>query len=108
MNLDAVTAEILLMKCQGDTIWSEKTCRAEGIPEPWIEELVENYESGFDHDFNTIYEHGRLTNQYRGVADLKLAFKLAEFLGIDWQQATRYAVERRSQVAAIQAELDEI
>lgn len=108
MQLTPVLAQSLLLQCSGDEIWSEETCRSSGIPESWIEELVDNYESGFDSDRNTIYEGQRIVNQYRGVLDLHLAYKLAEFLGIDWQRVTAGALNRRSEVAALQAELDEL
>ena len=83
-------------------------CRESGVPDEWVEELVENFESGFNTDRNTIYVGDRLVNQYRGVLDLHLAYKLAEFLGIDWQRATAFALGRRAEVAAIKAELDEL
>ncbi|QEG21703.1 hypothetical protein [Mariniblastus fucicola] len=105
---DSVTAQMLLLKCQGDEIWSEATCRASGVPDAWIEELCENYESGFDSDANTIYgEDGKLTNQYRGVSDLVLARKLAEFIGLDWKSAVAFTFDRRSEVNAIKELLDE-
>ena len=108
MNLNATTAQFLLLKCSGDEIWDEEKCRLEGVPESWIEELAENFESGFNTDRNTIYVHGKIVNQYRGVLDLHLAYKLAEFLGIDWQRATANALGRSAEVAAIKLELDEL
>lgn len=105
---DSVAAQMLLLKCIGDEIWSEATCRAAGIPEPWIDELCENYESGFDSDSNTIYgEDGKLTNQYRGVSDLALARKLADFIGLDWKHGAATAFDRRAEVDAIKESLDE-
>ena len=92
---DSIAAQMLLLKCSGDEIWSEATCRDAGVPEAWIEELAENYESGFDSDTNTIYgEDGKLTNQYRGVSDLALAHKLADFIGLDWKNAVALAFDR--------------
>ncbi len=108
MRLDPTTAQLLLLKCTGDEIWDENRCRQEGIPEIWIEELATNFESGFDTDRNTIYVEEKLVNQYRGILDLHLAYKLAEFLGIDWKRATFSSISRRGEVLAIQAELDEI
>jgi len=108
MLLTSATAQHLLLKCTGDEIWSEETCRREGVPAIWIEELIDNYESGFDSNRNTIYEQNQLVNQYRGVLDLHLAYKLAEFLGIDWQRVTATALGRRAEVMALQAELDEL
>ncbi len=108
MSLDPVTAQFLLLKCTGDEIWNEETCRKERVPESWIAELADNYESGFDTDRNTIYENGKAVNQYRGVLALHLAYKLAEYLGIDWRRATAFAEGRQAEVRAIIAELDEI
>ena len=99
---------MLLLKCSGDEIWDEETCRREGIPESWIQELRDCFESGFDSDRNSIYVDERLVNQYNGVHDLQLACKLAEYLGMDWQRATSHAVGRRAKVAALIAELDEL
>ena len=105
---DSVAAQMLLLKCVGDEIWSEATCREAGIPESWIAELCENYESGFDSDTNTIYgEDGKLTNQYRGVSDLILARKLADYIGLDWKSAAAMAFDRRAEVSAIKDSLDE-
>ena len=105
---DLVAAQMLLLKCVGDEVWSEPTCRAAGVPEAWIEELCDNHESGFDSDTNTIYgEDGQVTNQYRGVSDLLLARKLAAFIGLDWESASALAFDRRSEVNAIQDLLDE-
>ena len=108
MMLDPITAQMLLLKCTGDEIWTEQTCREAGIPDLWIEELVDNFESGFDSDRNSIYVEDQIVNQYRGILDLHLAYRLAEFLGIDWQRVTAGALTRRSEVAALQAELDEL
>lgn len=108
MRLDPVTAQMILLKCTGDEIWDEATCQSEGVPEGWIAELKERFESGYDTDRNTIYVDGQMVNQYEGVLDLHLAYKLAEYLGIDWKMATVGAMGRRAEVRAIQAELDEI
>lgn len=105
---DSIAAQMLLLKCTGDEIWSIATCRQEGVPESWIESLCENFESGFDTDRNTIYEDGKLTNQYQGVSDRDLAIRLAEFLGIDWKMETATALGRRAEVSAIKEALDEL
>jgi len=54
--------------------------------------MKDRFESGFDADRNSIYVDGKLVNQYEGVSDLHLAYKLAEYLGIDWQRATAHAI----------------
>jgi hypothetical protein len=108
VKLDAISAQLLLLKCTGDEIWNEQTCRQLGVPESWIEELLDRFESGYDTDRNTLYENDKMINQYQGVLDLHLAYKLAEYLGINWQRATSGALSRRAEVEAIKAELDEL
>ena len=49
-----------------------------------------------------------MVNQYEGISDLSLAYKLAEYLGIDWERASASAISRRGIVAAIKTELDEL
>ena len=110
---DQLSAQFLLLKCTGNHIWSLETCRREGIPEAWIEELKDGSESGFDIDQNTIYVEGefggeKMVNQYEGVLDLHLAYKLAEYIGIDWQRETATALGRAAEVKALQDALDEI
>ncbi|MEM7784552.1 MAG: hypothetical protein AAF623_14480 [Planctomycetota bacterium] len=107
-KLDPVRAQFLLLKCRGDEIWDLETCRQERIPESWIAEMMDAFESGFDRDSNTIYYEGKMVNQYEGVHDLHLAYKLAEFLGIDWKRATSGIISRCGQVQALKLELDEL
>ena len=106
--MNPVSAQMLLLKCRGDEIWDEDACRVARIPEAWIDELKDRFESGFDSDRNSIYVDGKLVNQYEGISDLHLAYKLAEYLGIDWQRATSHAISRTAQVDAIKAEIDEL
>ena len=49
-----------------------------------------------------------MVNQYEGVLDLHLAYKLAEYIGIDWQRETATALGRAAEVKALQDALDEI
>ena len=95
------------MRCTGDEIWSIDTCRNEGIPEIWIEELRDTFESGFDTDRNTIYVEDQVTNQYHGVLDLHLAYKLSEFLGVDWREITQLVLGRKAEVKALQEAVEE-
>lgn len=106
--MNSISAQMLLLKCIGDEIWDEQRCTSEGVPAEWIAELVDVFESGFDTDRNSIYVDEQLVNQYRGILDLHLAYKLAEYLGIDWKRATCGALGRRAEVAALVAELDEL
>jgi len=113
MPLDRITAQMLLLKCTGDQIWSVEACQKEGIPAIWIQELQDCFESGFDTDRNTIYVDDewlgeKMVNQYKGVLDLHLAYKLAEYLGIDWKSETATALGRRAEVDALKDALDEL
>lgn len=91
----------LLTECTGDDIWSPDHCRLRRVPEAWIEELSEAYESGFDSDRDTIYERDQVTNQYYGIRDVYLALKLGTELGIDVERATAFASRPAAIVAAI-------
>ena len=106
--MNAISAQMILLKCQGDEIWPEDVCLAAGIPQVWIDELVEKYESGFDTDQNTIYKDGQMVNQFQGVSDLLLAYKLADYIGIDWQRETGHIVSRTGKVDALKEALDEL
>ena len=104
---------MLLLKCDGDEIWSVNDCRKEGVPEIWIKELRDCFESGFNTNQNTIYKpdelYGeRMVNQYEGVLGLHLALKLAEFIGIDWESVTSTAFSRRGKVEALKDALDDL
>jgi hypothetical protein len=72
----------LLAECTGDDIWSVAHCRERRIPEDWIVDLADAYESGFRSDRQTIYTDQGVTNQYHGVRDVDLAIRLAQSLGI--------------------------
>jgi hypothetical protein len=85
--LTSLTAQVLLAECTGDDIWPVDLCTAKGVPEAWVNELADTFESGFRSDDQTIYFDGRVVGQFRGVRDVDLAVKLAEFLGVE---STRY------------------
>ncbi|SRR6056297_785323 len=91
----------LLSECLGDEIWSVEHCRLRRVPDAWIEELADAFESGFAHDRQTIYYQQRVVNQYHGVRDQDLARKLGETLGVDVPQATAMAASPTAIVAAI-------
>ena len=106
--LSRIKARMLLSECRGDEIWSTRTCRESGVPEAWIEELADTFESGFRSDRETIYEADKVINQYHGVRDLDLAYKLAEFLGVDSKRVTELALGREAEVRALQEAVDEM
>jgi hypothetical protein len=98
---------MLLDECQGDEIWPVELCRQKGIPETWILELQECFESGFRRDCDTIYYEGQMTNQFHGIRDRDLAFRLAEFLGVDTARATVLALSAQAEVTALRESVDE-
>jgi hypothetical protein len=106
--LSRIKAQVLLAECRGDEIWSPELCREKGIPEIWIEELSDAFESGFQSDRETIYRDQGVTNQYLGVRDLHLAYRLAEYLGADAKRATEMALGREAEVRALQEAVQEL
>ena len=91
----------LLTQCSGETIWPADLCREKRIPEPWIEELADAFESSFDQDRDTIYLNEKQTNQFHGIRDVDLAAKIGESLGIDVGRLQRQSLGRSALVAAI-------
>lgn len=79
-----------------------------GVPESWLSELMDCYESGFDTNQNTLYTDSGLVNQYHGIADLDVAYRAAEYLGINTEQIRRLPLSRCGQVEQLKAELDDL
>ena len=107
MSLSRGKSLSLLLKCVGNEIWSVEVCRTEGLPEDWIDELADAFESGFQSDRQTIYVGESRTNQFHGVRDLDLAMRLGQRLGVDVKRATEFAVDGPAAVDAIKAALME-
>lgn len=107
MQLTEMKALALLDECVGDEIWPIELCRQKGIPEQWIETLADAFESGFRSDQQTIYYEGKKVNQYHGVSDCDIAYRLAEFLGVDTSRATVGALGRLAEVRALKEAIDE-
>jgi len=105
--LNRLKARMLLSECTGHDIWPTELCRDRGVPADWIEELSDCYESGFRHDRETVYVDNQAINQFHGIHDLQLAYKLAEFLGVDPAQATATVFGREAEVQALQDAADE-
>jgi hypothetical protein len=105
--LTRLKARILLSQCRGNEIWSPDTCRQQGVPATWIEELSDTFESGFNIDTETIYIGDQITNHYHGVRDLDIAYRLAEFLGVDASRVTELALGPMAEVRALQEAVDE-
>jgi hypothetical protein len=104
---DRLKALMLLSQCNGRDIWPVSFCREQGVPESWIDELADSFESGFRSRMQEIYVDDQLVNQFYGVQDLDLAYKLGEYLGVDTQRVTQLALSRTAQVRAIQAAVEE-
>ncbi|TWU46216.1 hypothetical protein Poly51_56120 [Rubripirellula tenax] len=101
----------LLQECTGETLWPIDHCRLRGVPEPWIAELTDTFESGFDNDRDTIYANDisfaqrQPTNQFHGIRDVDLAMRLGRELGVDVQRLQSTALGRATLVAAIKQTL---
>lgn len=100
MTIPRDRALAILTRCVGNEIWSPNHCRDAGVPEAWIEEFSDAFESGFRSDNQTIYVGDDVTNQYHGVRDLDLAIQTARALGIDVDHVTTTAL---TGVAVVQA-----
>ncbi len=89
----------LLTECTGDDIWSIEYCRKRLVPEAWINELRDAYESGFDSNNQTIYYRNEVVNQFEGIRDVDLACKIGQLLKVNvprivQQQNSRTGVVR--------------
>ena len=107
MMLDRLRALTILSECTGADIWSVEYCREKRIPDVWIEELADTFESGFRTDRQTIYENEKVVNQYHGVRDLDLAIRLGEYLGVDTNRVTSVTFSPEAAVIAIKEAVDE-
>lgn len=105
--MQRMTALVLLSECTGRDIWSVQYCRKKRIPEAWIEELTDAYESGFISDHQTIYENGRIVNHFEGIHDIDLAIRLAEFLGVDTSTVTSTVPQPVEIVRLLKEAIDE-
>ena len=108
MRLDRLKARMLLAECTGDDIWPVELCRSKGIPEAWIDELADAFESGYQNDRQTIYFEEKQVNQFHGVRDYDLAIRLAEYLGVRTELYThRFATHAATVLALREAADDE-
>ncbi len=103
-RLDALN---LLDQCTGQDIWPTAFCLKQGVPQAWIDDLADAFESSFLRDSDTIYVGDRATGHFHGVRDVDLAQKLGHHLGIDVHRITAMAVSRVAIVRAIQEAVEE-
>ncbi len=76
-----------LAECTGDDVWSIDYCKRSGIPDSWIRDLSEIYESGFKTSKEVLYHEGKRIHQYRGIRDSDLARRISQQLGYRWRQS---------------------
>jgi hypothetical protein len=107
MALSRLQALSLLNECDGDHIWSVEHCRLRGVPEDWIAELVDGFESGFNLDEQTIYYKEQKVSQFEGLRDYDLALRLAKFLNIRLGSSLELLPTRRAIVQAIKEKFEE-
>ena len=105
--MERIRALALLAECCGRDIWSIEYCRKRRVPEAWLLELKDCFESGFASDRQTIYHEGEVVNQFEGVRDLDLAYRLAAEVGVDVKRATVSALGPEAEVRALQEAVDE-
>lgn len=105
--MNRLRALSLLAECTGVDIWPVDYCRQRGVPEEWIEELADAFESGYQQDRDTIYYQDRPVNQFHGVLDFDLAIRLGLMLGIDVERVTATALTRPATVQAIKEAVEE-
>lgn len=105
--LHRLLALSLLSECTGDDLWSIEYCRQRGIPEVWIEELLDGFESNFTLESRTIYVENQRVNQYEGIRDVDLACKLGEFLGVDTARILERTSHRQRVVQEIREAMEE-
>lgn len=100
-------ALLLLSECTGDDIWSLAHCRLRKIPDAWIHELSDAFESGQLKDRETIFVGEQRVNQYEGIRDVDLACKIGELLGINVGLIASSSFDRQSLVRGIQEAVEE-
>lgn len=105
--MQRIQALTLLSECTGDEIWSVEHCRLRRLPEDWIAELADCFESGFRSDSQTIYVEEQVVNQYQGIRDVDLAMRLGEHLGVDVARLEQRSVSRSHLVQLIAESAEE-
>ena len=105
MSLSRLKALAILNECTGVDIWSAHTCREKGVPQQWIDELADCFESGYKSDEEVIYHQQQRVHQYHGVHDLELARKIAQLFGVNTSMIV--AASREAEVRAIKEAVDE-
>jgi hypothetical protein len=101
MTLPLHRALAILDECTGEHIWSAEHCALRGVPDEWVRQMGDTYESGFRDDSQTIYTDKGVTNQYRGVRDVDLAIRIGKQLAVDVESILTRHASRTAIVTAI-------
>jgi hypothetical protein len=107
MMISRAHALQLLSLCDGEEIWSIEYCRSQSVPERWVRELRNGYESGFADPTQTIYYDGRVVNQFEGVLAVDIAVRVAATLGVDMTRIAGHHLSREGIVRAIREQVEE-
>ncbi len=105
--MNELTALKLLSECTGDDIWSLQHCRERRVPQDWLDELADCFESNPQIDSETIYYRESATNQFEGIRDVDLARRIATFLRIELADLEQRALNRQHLVRLIQESAEE-
>lgn len=105
--LNRLKALTLLSECTGDDLWSVDHCQARGVPEAWVEELADCFESSFRNNSQTIFVQNRPVNHFHGIRDVDLAVKLGAYLGVNVEQLKETTATRARLVSAIRQAVEE-
>lgn len=96
-----------LAECTGDDIWSMEHCRLRGVPEEWLTQLRDVYESGFQSHSQKIFFGEKLINQFEGVRDVDLACRIAAALGLNIAKIVSESFSRSDCVTKIKESLED-
>ncbi len=97
----------LLQLCDSEEIWSLEYCRQQRVPEPWIRDLRNAYESGFADPSQTIFYEGQVVNQFEGILAVDIALRVARVLGVDTKTILTSHPTRERIVRAIREWVEE-
>ncbi len=97
----------MLNLCDGEEIWSLDYCRQHRVPDAWISELQDAFESNPSLDRDAIYVAGRRVNQFEGVRAVDIAIKLAGELRVPLGSAALQLGDRSEIVRAVREAIEE-
>jgi hypothetical protein len=107
MMISRIEALRLLELCDGEEIWSIDYCRRQRVPERWIREMRDAYESGFEDRSQTIFFDGQVVNQFEGILAVDIALRAATILGVNTSKILASSMGRNAVVRAIREAVEE-